>query len=265
MSFPETHSSLIRRLVSDGGEREWADFLEIYWQPLCAFARRRAGLGWEDAEDVAAITIEVLLRNQLLERWTTDRSAKLRTLLCAVVRRVLANQARVQHNRRELLEQLSHELVSRKDLPTLKAGDATQEDMDVLFAAWAEQLLRVAVRQVVSQLRVEGKDSQVAVLKARVCDQLSIKDTAAATGVSTTDVTNYYHRVQKRLHDALQEVLYNHIRPNTPTRYVDAELLREWEALAEHLESHGGLDDAIIIACSDIPADDDPFKPMPNA
>ncbi|MBI1375595.1 MAG: sigma-70 family RNA polymerase sigma factor [Phycisphaera sp.] len=263
MSFPETHYSLIDRLVREGAERDWGKFLEAYWTPLCAFARRRAGLSVDDAEDVAAMTVEVLLRNKLLDRWATDRSAKLRTLLCTVVRRVMANRLRVQSGRRELLEELGRELTERDDLPTLKADDATEADVDVLYAAWVEQLLRDAVGRVVTELRADGKEHYVAVLRARVCDGLTIRDTAERVGITTASVDNHYRSMQKRLRDALQTVMHEHVRPNTPARYIDTELFREWAALAEYLESHGGLEDAIATACADVAPAENPLSDTP--
>jgi hypothetical protein len=94
MSFPQTRHTLIQRIADAGDGRDWGEFLADYWGPVCRFARRAGALTQDDAEDAAAQTFEVLVRNRLLAHWVLKRSAKLRTLLCAVVRNVLSNRGR---------------------------------------------------------------------------------------------------------------------------------------------------------------------------
>src|SRR5262245_13944236 len=103
MSFPETRHTLLQRLAESGEESDWRQFLADYWGPLCRFAACRGNLSAADAEDVASQTFMALLSNQLISRWTTHKSAKLRTLLCSVVRNVLSNRARVQAGRAKLV------------------------------------------------------------------------------------------------------------------------------------------------------------------
>ncbi len=81
MSFPQTSKTLIFRVVTEGNERDWHQFLSDYWLPVCRFAQQRAKLGIEDAEDVASETFEAILRNQLLKRWVADRIYGLRATL----------------------------------------------------------------------------------------------------------------------------------------------------------------------------------------
>src|SRR4051812_25206440 len=107
MSFPETRQTLIQRIANQAGEDDWRTFMIDYWGPVCRFAAGRASLTDADAEDVASQTFEILLTSQLLARWTSNRSAKLRTLLCSVVRKVLANRARVSVGRERILKMLS--------------------------------------------------------------------------------------------------------------------------------------------------------------
>jgi DNA-directed RNA polymerase specialized sigma24 family protein len=95
MAFPETRLTLIQRIASTGDDADWRQFLGDYWGPVCRFAAQRGSLGLADAEDVASLTFEALIANQLLPRWVINRSAKLRTLLCTVTRNVMSNRARV--------------------------------------------------------------------------------------------------------------------------------------------------------------------------
>ncbi len=103
MVFPQTRLTLIERLAGGGNEADWRAFLHDYWGPVCRLARQRGSPTVEDAEDVAAETLEAIVKNNLLARWSANRSAKLRTLICAVVRNILANRARVASGREHLV------------------------------------------------------------------------------------------------------------------------------------------------------------------
>ena len=92
MSFPSTRLTLIHRLAEGGSEDDWARFLKDYWGPLCRFCLRHGARDLDEAEDVASQTFEVVWTNRLLDRWRSNRSAKLRALLCGVVRHLLANR-----------------------------------------------------------------------------------------------------------------------------------------------------------------------------
>lgn len=63
---------------------------------------RFGNLRWEDAEDIASQTLEVLSRKELLLRWLADPRARFKTLVCGVVRNLVlnwsrSNQAHVRH------------------------------------------------------------------------------------------------------------------------------------------------------------------------
>ena len=173
MSFPQTSKTLIFRVVTEGNERDWHRFLSDYWLPVCRFAQQRAKLGIEDAEDVASETFEAILRNQLLKRWVADRSSKLRTLLCTVVRHVLGNHARVQKGRQRLLAENAAELLSRADLPTIKAMDEPAKYIDEFYAAWVEGLLLQVVETLMAEYHQTGKGDYFRVLHGRVCERMT--------------------------------------------------------------------------------------------
>ncbi|MBU4271254.1 MAG: hypothetical protein KKE86_04830, partial [Planctomycetes bacterium] len=96
MGFPQTRLTLIQRLTSGGAEEDWQNFLKDYWGPICRFSLRRGARNLDDAEDVASETFEALWEQRLLVRWVANRSAKLRTLLCCVVRNILSHRNRVR-------------------------------------------------------------------------------------------------------------------------------------------------------------------------
>ena len=70
---------------------------------------RWGGLSLADAEDVAAATFQAIVEDSLLARWQEQRAARLRTLLCAVARNLMANRARVEQGRKRILAELEEE------------------------------------------------------------------------------------------------------------------------------------------------------------
>ena len=82
MSFPQTRLTLVQRLVTDGHEEDWRQFLTDYWGPICRFALRWGAGTMHDAEEVASQTFEVIWRNRLLERWVSNRSARSSVTSC---------------------------------------------------------------------------------------------------------------------------------------------------------------------------------------
>ena len=122
MSFPATRHSLIQRLAVAGADEDWRQFLEDYWPPVCRFAARWGRLRFEDAEDVSSATFQVVIAGQLLQRWLQQPTAKLRTLLCSVVRNVLSNRARIDLGRQRLLRE-NRELLQTLTVTAI-AGDS---------------------------------------------------------------------------------------------------------------------------------------------
>jgi len=106
MAFPQTRLTLIQRLASGGSDEDWHRFLRDYWGPICRFALRWGARNLDDAEEVASHTVAVIWENRLLGRWMSNRSAKLRSLLCAVVRNVLSNWNRMRAGRQRMSEEL---------------------------------------------------------------------------------------------------------------------------------------------------------------
>src|SRR5215471_14741399 len=138
MAFPQTRLTLIERLAGGGAESDWREFLRDYWGPVCRFARFRGNLKSEDAEDVASETLEAIVKNGLLARWSANRSAKLRTLICAVVVNVLSNRARVAIGRKRVVREHGGQLDRYFDQGTLSADDESAESNDAFYAAWAD-------------------------------------------------------------------------------------------------------------------------------
>lgn len=249
MSFPQTRHSLIERLSSGGDNRDWGQFLTDYWDPICRFARRSGAATWEDAEDVAAQSFEVLLQNQLLACWVAHQSAKLRTLLCAVARNVLSNQARVDKGRERLVREHGGRLDDRGGLPLVPSLDAPAEQDDAFYAAWVEALIRQAVDALLAHCYREGKGDYFRVLYGRVCDGLSLSEVARALKMETAQAENAYKQARQRLSYQLEQLVRDHVERYNPPSEAAAEFVAEWGRLGQHLQKHGELEAAVRRAC----------------
>jgi RNA polymerase sigma factor (sigma-70 family) len=245
MNFPQTSRTLIYRIAQDGHDRDWQQFMSDYWLPVCRFAQQRAGLKPDDAEDVASETFEALYRNQLLQRWASNRSSKLRTLLCTVVRHVLGNRARVQQGRQRLLKENAHELREREDLPSIKSLDESTETVDLFFEAWVESLLFQAVEGLMQEYHRTGKGDYFRVLYGRVCEQLTVPQIGKSLGLTTAATENYYKAARKRLGTLLQEMVRRHVERYCEPPELEAEFTAEWNDVGQYLTGHGGLESVI--------------------
>jgi DNA-directed RNA polymerase specialized sigma24 family protein len=237
MSFPETRLTLIQRLVAEGGEEDWRTFVGDYWGPVCRFAQRWGAVHMDDAEDVALETFEILWRSGLLVRWMQNRSAKLRTLVCSVVRNNLANRGRVRAARQRIASELCE--VSSDSEACAKQGD------DVFYDAWVEDLLDRALKSLAADYGREGKGDYLRVLYGRICDELTIADCAATLALTPATVDNYFRHARKRLGDKLRECLQEQIVRYAAPQEVDHELKLEWQTLGTHLTEQGGLEQAL--------------------
>ncbi|APZ92969.1 RNA polymerase sigma factor [Fuerstiella marisgermanici] len=137
MPFPETRVTLIHRLVGGHAENDWHQFMSDYWRPIRRFAMRIGKLQASDADDVASVTFQIIFRNQLLLRWTEDRSAKLRTLLCSVVRRELANRRRKKGNQQVQWDGQG----PSPDLEGPLKFEVPADERDVFESLWLDEVL----------------------------------------------------------------------------------------------------------------------------
>ena len=239
MGFPKTRHTLILRLASGGSERDWQDFLADYWGPVCRFALRSREINLDEAEDVAGKTFEVLLRNDLLGRWASDRRAKLRTLLCSVICKVQANQSRVGYRWHAFLKQLQQE--AEDDLARIASSDQN----NAFFAAWVEDLLQHCLHDLAIEYHRAGKGDYFRVLYGRLCEQLSIAEVAEALQISRSAVDNYYRHVRKRLSEKLETAVRSHVDRYCSVETANEEFIEEWEQLGSFLKENGGIEDAV--------------------
>jgi RNA polymerase sigma factor (sigma-70 family) len=234
MSFPQTRHTLIDRLVQGGSEHDWRDFLADYWGPVCRFAMRRGGRV-DEAEDVAAQTFEIVLRNQLLSRWAATRQAKLRTLLCSVVCKIQANAFRAARHQDRLINELAES----------KEREIADSERDAFYAAWVDELLQRVVHELALDYHREGKGDYFRVLYGRLCEGSSIAEVAESLDIAASAVDNYYRHVRARLSDKLESAVRSHVYRYSPPDEAEGEFAAEWGRLGAYLAEHGGLEDAL--------------------
>jgi RNA polymerase sigma factor (sigma-70 family) len=237
MTFPETRLTLIHRLAAGGSEDDWRRFVEDYWGPVCRFALRFGAGELDTAEDVTSETFQVLWEKQLLIRWTANRSAKLRTLLCSVVRNILSNRGRVQAGRQRLDQQWLDQL-PRDEAPGSEGADG-------FYAAWAEDLVQQAVEALATEYYRQNRGDYVRVLYGRLCEGLSVEEVAQGLSIKPTDVVNYFRHARQRLAERLEDRLRRQVGRYVPNEESETEFTREWEALRAHLAQTGGLEEAV--------------------
>lgn len=243
MSFPQTRHTLIQRIVKDGSDADWRQFLQDYWGAVCRFAQRAGRLSAADAEDVASQTFDAILQAQLLNRWTQSRTAKLRTLICAVVRKILSNRFRVERGRVELTKEHAEEL--ERYVQFNDESPDRREDDDLFYVAWVEELVHRAVEQLLDEYNGTGRGDYFRVLHGRICEELSFAEIAEGLELAPSAVDNYYRHVRRRLSEVLQELVLAHARRYCEPADSDDEFQREWRELFDHLDRHGGLEAAI--------------------
>lgn len=244
MVFPQTKLTLIQRLSAGGSETDWQDFLNDYWEPVCRFAMRRGNLAVQDAEDIAAETVQAILKGKLLARWSENRAAKLRTLICGVVRNIMSNRGRVANGRKRHLEQLA--ALPEADLPaSLWSDDAAIESADVFYAVWATELLKQSIERLMLDLHREQKGDYFRVLHGRICEGLTTQQVAELLSIKPTDVENHLKAAKKRLAAVLESAVRRHAEKYSEPAALREEFDEEWKRLSEYLDEHGGLADSI--------------------
>lgn len=243
--FPQTQHSLIRRLAETGAERDWQQFLTDYWGPLCRFAARWGRLNLDEAEDVASTTLMALISNDLLNRWVETPNAKLRTLLCGVVRNTISNRARVSSGRERIQREDRDQLVAGG---TVRADEAMTDDSavdEVFYEAWVEEVLQECLAALQAEYLKTGRGDYFRVLYGRICESMNNIQIADALDLKTTDVENYFKRAKQHLGKQLESTVAARVRRYCAPEAAEEEVRVEWNRLGEFLKQHGGLENAV--------------------
>jgi DNA-directed RNA polymerase specialized sigma24 family protein len=229
--------TLIDRLAAGGSEADWRGFLQDYWGPVCRFAMRSGARDLAGAEEIAARTFEVLLENALLGRWASNKGAKLRSLLCAVVRKSLATQKRTEARREHLRGEVARHV---EEIAELSA-----EADDIFYAAWAEEVVQQAVDSLAVEYCRKNQSDRIRVLYGRLCEGLSMAQVAASLEIAPSTADFYFRDVRERLAERLEEMVRPRIARYCAAEEAATEFAREWEQLGRYLAAHGGLEEAV--------------------
>lgn len=252
MNFPETRHSLIQRLATEGDEEAWRHFTRDYWGPIERFAAYYGGLTRDQAEDVAADTLMVLVKSEVLQKWSRHPQGRFRSLMCGVVKKVLANLRRVQGNRARLLRELADTGGGEWVLSGV-SGEPGAEELDIFYREWANELLVQVLRRVARELHAEGKGNYFRALFGRICEGMSQAELAASLEVSVDQVENFLRAMRKRLTELLKRTLAEQI-----ARYADQDdaqsvFAQEWVQLSDYLSMQGDVERAVRLAYEDTP------------
>ncbi len=234
MSFPQTRLTLVQRLACGGSEEDWGQFVTDYWGPICRFSLRWGARNIDDAEDVASETFEALWQQRLLVRWASNRSAKLRTLLCCIVRNMLSHRNRVRANREQRLREVAEQIA-----PPEGTAD---EHVDAFYAAWVEDVVQRAVETLTAEYCRAGQVDYVRVLYGRLCQGLTIAQTAEALNISPSAVDHFFRHAKQRLGETLEALVRGQVQNYARPEEADEEFTLEWRRLGGYLSQHGGLE-----------------------
>lgn len=237
MAFPQTQLTLIQRLTSGGSDEDWGRFLRDYWGPICRFSLRWGARNLDEAEEAASHTFAVIWENRLLDRWVSNRSAKLRSLLCAVARNILSNSDRRLAGR----QRMSEELVRRLE----ESSRARDEQSDAFYSAWVEDLVQQVVESLATDYYRKNQGDYIRVLYGRLCERLTIAEVAEALAIKPSTVDYYYRHARQRLSEKLESVVRPQIERYCAPDEAEQEFALEWDLLGRFLAEHGGLEEAV--------------------
>jgi RNA polymerase sigma factor (sigma-70 family) len=245
MSFPTTRQTLIERLAASSAEDDWRQFMIDYWRPVCRFAVHWGKLNVEDAEDVASMTFQALVEGDLLSRWTQNRSAKLRTLLCSVVRNVLSNRARVLSGRARLEQENRDAILKLASVQTADGAETVREQDDAFYAAWVDELLQDSIESLLTEYLQEGRGDYFRVFYGRLCERMTGAEVAESLQLTTTTAENYFRHAKQRFGETLKQLVERRLRRYANDDRFAAEFQSEWNDLSEYLSGRGGIERAL--------------------
>jgi RNA polymerase sigma factor (sigma-70 family) len=199
----------------------------------------------DDSEDIASITFQALIANQLLNRWMKEPRSKFRTLLCSVARNVISNQVRISSGRQRLIREnqdlLQQFLVSEPG----EELQVSSDQLDAFYAAWVEDLVQKAVDRLLEESLKTGHGDRFRVLFGRICEEMSMKDIAKSLRIDVSKAENDFKQAKKRLQDILQDLVREQSARYSPPEEVASAFASEWRELGEFLQSRGGIDAAL--------------------
>jgi hypothetical protein len=154
-----------------------------------------------------------------------------------------------------LLREHGGRLDDRGGLPLVSSLDASTEQDDAFYAAWAEELVRRAVEGVLADLHRQGKGDYFRIFYSRLCDGMSLVEVADSLGMEPGKAKSAYEHALLCLSRQLEALVQDHVQRYCPGADPAAEFATEWSRLGEHLKMNGELEAAVRRAyAGDVPA-----------
>lgn len=203
--FSTTHWSVV--LLAGEESSESAAALEKlcrgYWQPVCAFARRR-GWGEEDAKDLTQqFFVRLLERNDF--QGLDPKRGKFRTFLLAAFTHFLANE----YDRSRALKRGGGKVISLEELtPDELPAAAELSPTAVYDLRWARTVLHAALRRVEEEMVAAGRQGQFNELKRFLTANANPGEyaaTAGKLGVDAASVPMLVHRLRQKYHEFVRD------------------------------------------------------------
>jgi hypothetical protein len=155
-------------------------------------------------------------------------------LICSVARKLLSQRFRAR---------------KVSSLPD-DADASDQEDEDIFYAAWAEDIVQTCIPELAANYRREGKGDYVRVFYGRVCEGLKIHEVALTLGLAKTKVDHHYRHVRDQLEILLKVKVRRHVCLYCPDEEVEAEFALEWQQLGDFLGGKDNIEQAVADAYS---------------
>ena len=233
--MPETRWSLVRRVQTDGEDRQIAalgELLGAYWQPLYAYARRR-GESPADAEDIVQGFCQMLIARGSMQIVDPERG-KLRSFLLSALERYMIDQweKRTVSKRgggKRILS-LENEEAENRFLREMSHSVTPEREYD---RQWVMALLARAMTAIQEDYQSRGKGDVFAALKGALewhGNDTAYAEAGAALGLNENAVKQAVFRMRKKYRECLRNEVAKTL---TDPESVDAELKDLLQILGE--------------------------------
>ncbi len=212
-AFPETHWALVENARNAGrGQRDTLESLALlYWRPVYLYIRRRWRLPNEEAKDLTQTFFLRLLESRAIERADPERG-KFSTFLRTCLENMLRNEYQASRAKKRGGDWTCVQLEAVEEMQFQQADGRTSSEAErVLDAESRRVALHGAIERLREILSFEGKEVQFRVFLEHEMPEgdavPSYQDLARGHGLPVSTITNYLHRVRRRLRDVFLEML----------------------------------------------------------
>jgi RNA polymerase sigma-70 factor (ECF subfamily) len=214
----------------DRSAPDWRDALskliQMYWKPLYFYVRRR-GKSVDEAKDLTQAFFVSLLEYDALQ--SVDRTkGKFKSFLLAALTHFMANEYDKQRAQKRGggAAHVSFDYQSAETEYTREP--ATHQTPELLYQRqWALALIDNALAELKAECAQSGREKQFEVLRAFLTTEPpSYRELAEKLDVKEADVTNYLHRMRKRLQQLLRAKVRDVVSSDDDLRHELAELFK---------------------------------------